>query len=142
MQHLNLTSIHLHCTDCSFECDTFTKLDQHIAAKHSRPNHEPVCNTLMIGDSLMKSMKPRVVEKAVGGRLFTPGYSRLTAPLKTGPTPATRTTASRTRSLSCSVRGSIQISSYRLRAMISVIFKTLWISHNSMTLPVNSPLTP
>ena len=28
----------------------------------------------MIGDSHLASVKPRSVEKAVGGRLFTPGY--------------------------------------------------------------------
>jgi hypothetical protein len=68
------------CTDCRFIAINITVLDTHIAAMHSRPHKVVVCSTqtrtLMIGDSHLKSINPRMVERAVGGRLFTPGYTR------------------------------------------------------------------
>jgi hypothetical protein len=64
------------CGQCRYMCSNSDKLDQHIALQHNKPNTDVVVNTLMVGDSHIKTVKPRVVEKAVGGRLFVPGYSR------------------------------------------------------------------
>ena len=62
-----------NCPDCRYKCSSLTKLDRHIAFKHQRPNHDAI-HTLFVGDSRVKSLKPRIVEKALGGgRLSVPG---------------------------------------------------------------------
>ena len=59
-----------NCTDCRYKCFTLSKLDRHIASKHERPNLE-AAYTLFVGDSRVKSLKPRIVEKALGGGLLS-----------------------------------------------------------------------
>ena len=62
-----------NCTDCRYKCSSLTKLDHHIQNKHTRPNHG-VPHTLLVCDSRVRSLKPRIVEKALrDGRLSVPG---------------------------------------------------------------------
>ena len=62
-----------NCTDCRYKCSSLSKLDDHIMNKHTRPHHG-VPQTLLVCDSRVKSLKSRIVEKALkGGRLSVPG---------------------------------------------------------------------
>ena len=62
-----------NCNDCRYKCSSLAKLDQHITNKHMRPNHG-VPHTLFVCDSRVKSLKARIVEKALrNGRLSVPG---------------------------------------------------------------------
>ena len=61
----------LSCPDCWFSCTLLNTLDNHIAKKHSRPNHNNQSLTMMVGDSTMNTVNSRAVEAALGSGLLT-----------------------------------------------------------------------
>ena len=65
----------IQCNDCGYKAENFNTLDDHIAKKHMRPLNGKKL-TLLVGDSHMKTMNPRVIEKVTGGLLFAPGYHK------------------------------------------------------------------
>ena len=66
-----------NCTFCRYKCSNQAKLNEHIAAKHEDPS-QTAPYTLLIGDSRVKSLKPRIIEKALGnGLLSVPGSIRV-----------------------------------------------------------------
>ena len=67
----------MDCPECRYKCSNQAKLNNHIATKHMRTVHGPP-RTLLVCDSRVKSLKPRVVEKALrGGLLHVPGSLRI-----------------------------------------------------------------
>ena len=67
----------MDCPECRYKCSNQAKLNNHIAAKHMRTVHGPP-RTLLVCDSRVKSLKPRVIEKALrDGLLYAPGSLRV-----------------------------------------------------------------
>ena len=66
-----------NCTVCRYKCSNQAKLKEHISAKHEEPSQRAPF-TLLIGDSRVKSLMPRIIEKALGnGVLSVPGSIRV-----------------------------------------------------------------
>jgi hypothetical protein len=73
------------CNDCSHQATSYKQLDYHIESEHTRPNNVHRLNNkykktrklhLFMGDSNMKGVNMRLLERATGGLLFSPGSSR------------------------------------------------------------------
>ena len=62
------------CPQCKFKSNSLATLDSHLDTKHSSPKKEKEV-TLMIGDSTMKTVNGRVVERALGGGGLVTGRS-------------------------------------------------------------------
>ena len=65
----------IKCNNCNFEVESFIDLDKHIVSTHKRPNHKTE-DVLLLGDSLTQYLKPRLIEKHLKGKLFSPCWSR------------------------------------------------------------------
>ena len=60
-----------NCRKCDHSTSSKELQRQHIQVKHGKYVNSP--NWFMIGDSHLNSVKPWMVEKATGGKLFCPG---------------------------------------------------------------------
>ena len=66
-----------NCAECRYKCSNQDKLSRHANMKHNRVYLGPQ-RTLLVGDSRVKSLDPRVIEKALGdGLLYVPGSLKI-----------------------------------------------------------------
>ena len=68
-----------NCNDCRYRCSDVRNLDLHIAAKHQCPHHTTGV-TLLVGDSHMKTVNCRALEKALSGGKLVCGEHIATKP--------------------------------------------------------------
>ena len=59
------------CDVCMFEANTSHELERHLSVNHSKTE-----DILLLLDSHVQTVKPRVIEKRLRGKLFTPGYTK------------------------------------------------------------------
>ena len=76
----NKSNIQIKCDHCDVLTSTLSEMSIHEKTVHnpqmqSIKSDEPkLKNTLLIGDSHIRSMNLKIIEKATGGKLYTPGY--------------------------------------------------------------------